>query len=98
MRSAVKTDEPTKQRPAMFRANPAAADTGHFYADRVRVYPAAVAGTVRRIKWALLVLLLAVYYAVPWIRWDRGPGLPNQAVLLDVAGRRGYVFDIVIWP
>ena len=32
------------------------------------------------------------------MRWDRGPGAPNQAILLDLDGRRGWIFDIVIWP
>ncbi len=34
----------------------------------------------------------------PWIRWDRGPHLPNQAVLVDLAGRRFFFFMIEIWP
>src|SRR3546814_12918584 len=34
----------------------------------------------------------------PWIRWDRGPHAPDQAVLIDLAGRRFYMFQIEIWP
>lgn len=68
------------------------------YADRVKVYPKAVSGPFRRAKWAVLIFCLAVYYLVPWIRWDRGPGAPNQAVLVDMAGGRGYFFNIEIWP
>jgi cytochrome c oxidase accessory protein FixG len=71
---------------------------GSFYATRVKVYPRAVSGRWRSIKWAALVLLLGIYYVVPWLRWDRGPGAPNQAILLDLDGRRGWIFDIVIWP
>ena len=41
---------------------------------------------------------LAIYYLTPWIRWDRGPDLPDQAVLVDLAGRRFYFFWIEIWP
>ena len=69
-----------------------------FYATRVKVYPRAVSGRWRRIKWTVLVLLLGVYYLVPWLRWDRGAGAPSQAILLDLDGRRGWIFDIVIWP
>jgi len=69
-----------------------------FYTDRVKVYPAAVSGPVRRIKWLLLIACLTVYYSVPWLRWHRGEGLPDQAVLLDISGRRAYFFDLVIWP
>jgi cytochrome c oxidase accessory protein FixG len=68
------------------------------YATRVKVYPRAVAGRWRRVKWAALCLLLGIYYVVPWLRWDRGPNAPSQAILLDLDGRRGWIFDIVIWP
>ena len=57
----------------------------HLYASRVRVYPKAVHGPMRRIKWAVLAFCLTVYYLLPWLRWDRGAGRPDQAVLLDVA-------------
>ncbi len=33
-----------------------------------------------------------------WIRWDRGPGLPNQAILMDLPNRKAYLFGIEIWP
>jgi len=69
-----------------------------FYADRVRVYPQRVKGTFRRLKWAVLGVLLAIYYLVPWIRWDRGPGAPDQAVLVDLTQQRLYFFWIEIWP
>ena len=68
------------------------------YASRVRVYPKAVRGPVRRIKWAVLGLCLAVYYLAPWLRWDRGPGRPDQALLIDMPGRRAFFFGIEIWP
>ena len=58
------------------------------YVTRLKVYPKAVTGRWRTIKWAVLVLLLGIYYLVPWMRWDRGPGAPNQAILLDLDGRR----------
>jgi cytochrome c oxidase accessory protein FixG len=45
-----------------------------------------------------LLVTLGVYYLTPWIRWDRGSNLPDQAVLVDVAGRRFYFFWIEIWP
>ncbi|GEP55072.1 cytochrome c oxidase accessory protein CcoG [Reyranella soli] len=68
------------------------------YLKRIKVYPRAVGGQWRRIKWAALLLLLGVYYLVPWLRWDRGPGAPDQAILIDLDGRRGWFFDVVIWP
>ncbi|WP_084536535.1 cytochrome c oxidase accessory protein CcoG [Azospirillum halopraeferens] len=70
----------------------------HWYVNRPKVYPADVRGVFRRLKWAVLGLLLAVYYVTPWLRWDRGPGIPDQAVLVDMVGRRAYFFTIEIWP
>jgi len=68
------------------------------YAGRVDVFPKAVRGTVRTFKWAILILLLGMYYVGPWFRWDRGPDAPNQALLIDIPGRRAYFFWIEIWP
>lgn len=71
---------------------------GPLYAARTKVYPQSVSGTFRNIKWALMVFCLGVYYLLPFVRWDRGPNLPNQAVLVDFPSRRFYFFFIEIWP
>ena len=55
-------------------------------------------GTFRRIKWAVLVVTLGIYYLLPFVRWDRGPNAPDQAVLIDFPNRRFYFFFIEIWP
>jgi cytochrome c oxidase accessory protein FixG len=68
------------------------------YAARRKIYPQSVHGTFRRIKWAVLVVTLAVYYFLPFVRWNRGPDAPDQAVLIDFPGRRFYFFFIEIWP
>jgi cytochrome c oxidase accessory protein FixG len=68
------------------------------FAPHEKVYPRSVRGTVRHIKWAVLVLCLALYYVGPWLRWDRGPGHPDQALLIDMPARRAYFFWIEIWP
>lgn len=62
------------------------------------VVPQAVKGRIRRIKWAILLLTLSIYYVTPFIRWDRGPNAPDQAVLLDFARGRLYAFFVEIWP
>ena len=41
---------------------------------------------------------LGIYYLLPFVRWDRGPDAPHQAVLVDLAHRRFYFFFIEIWP
>lgn len=68
------------------------------YEKRKGVYPKAVDGFFRRLKWAVMAVTLAIYYVTPWLRWDRGPYAPDQAVLIDLANRRFYMFAIEIWP
>ena len=94
-------DAPTTSQPAVqtedARSFKEAKETS-LYADRIKVYPKAIEGVFRRIKWAVLIVLLGLYYLIPWIRWDRGPTAPDQAVLVDMAGSRIYFFFIEIWP
>ena len=75
-----------------------AQDDGPSYVARRKIYPQSVHGTYRRIKWILLLITLGIYYAMPFVRWDRGPGQPHQAVLVDLPGRRFYFFFIELWP
>ncbi|MBM6579832.1 cytochrome c oxidase accessory protein CcoG [Microvirga sp. BT689] len=63
-----------------------------------RVVPQSVSGRYRRLKWIALIACLAVYYVLPFIRWARGPGQPDQAVLLDLERGRFYFFFVEIWP
>jgi cytochrome c oxidase accessory protein FixG len=68
------------------------------FAPTPKVYPQKVSGTYRRIKWGLLIVGMAIYYLLPFVRWDRGPNLPDQAVLVDFERRRFYFFFIELWP
>jgi cytochrome c oxidase accessory protein FixG len=68
------------------------------YMKRRQVYPKLVFGPFRNLKWFLLVVTLGIYYVLPWIRWTRGPGVPDQAVLADFAGGKFYFFWLEIWP
>jgi len=71
---------------------------GSFYAKRVKIHPKRASGFFRRLKWIVMAVTLSIYYVTPWLRWDRGPGAPNQAVLIDFAHRRFYFFFIELWP
>jgi cytochrome c oxidase accessory protein FixG len=71
---------------------------GGLYKKRAPIYPKLAHGPWRTIKWAVLVATLGVYYVVPWIRWARPIGAPQQAVLVDFTGRRFYFFFIQLWP
>jgi cytochrome c oxidase accessory protein FixG len=68
------------------------------YAAREPIFPRRVSGKFRNLKWWLMAFTLGIYYLTPWLRWDRGPKLPDQAVLVDLANRRFFFFWIEIWP
>ncbi len=68
------------------------------YAARQKIFPKRASGSYRRFKWLIMLVTLGIYYLTPWIRWDRGPYAPDQAVLIDIANRRFYFFFIEIWP
>jgi cytochrome c oxidase accessory protein FixG len=73
-------------------------DDSPSYEPHHKVYPQKVRGTFRRTKWLVLFVTLGIYYFTPFVRWDRGPDAPGQAVLLDLPNRRFYFFFIEIWP
>ena len=79
-------------------ATPASAEDAPLYAPRKQIYPQAVKGRYRTIKWVVLAVTLGIYYLLPFIRWDRGPNAPDQAILVDLANSRFYFFFIEIWP
>lgn len=77
---------------------PVSADDAPLYVPRKQIYPQAVKGRFRTIKWIVLAITLTIYYFLPFIRWDRGPNAPDQAILVDLANGRFYFFFIEIWP
>jgi cytochrome c oxidase accessory protein FixG len=79
-------------------AEPAGFMGSSLYEKGQTVHNKRIDGPFSRFKWAVMLVTLAIYYGVPWIRWDRGPYAPDQAVLIDLAHRRFYMFDIEIWP
>jgi len=64
---------------------------------RMPIYPRSVEGRFRRLKWAILIFAYGIYFLLPWLRWAR-EGAADQAILFDIAGRRFYIFDLVIHP
>jgi len=68
------------------------------YMETGKAYPRAVTGTFRSFKWWAMVITLAWWHLGPFLRWDRGPGAPDQAILIDMPGRRAYFLFIEIWP
>ena len=49
------------------------AGTARLYAGREKVYPKLAHGHFRTVKWLVMAVTLGIYYALPWLRWHRGP-------------------------
>ena len=75
-----------------------AAANRSLYSSRQAIHPKLAHGRFRVVKWLVMAAALGVYYALPWLRWQRGPELPNQAVLLDMEHNRFFFFFFEIWP
>lgn len=69
-----------------------------YFQKEPKIYPKRAWGRYRIIKWAVMVITLGIYYLTPFLRFDRGPNAPDQAILIDMANRRAYFFFIEIWP
>ncbi len=63
-----------------------------------KIYPQNIKGKYRSIKDTVITALLLFYFGGSWIRWDRGEGIPDQALFIDLPDRRAYFFGIEIWP
>ena len=68
------------------------------FAAQKHIHPRDIWGRYRKLKWLAMAVLLAIYYFAPWLRWNRGPHVPDQAILIDMPARRAYFFFIEIWP
>ena len=60
---------------------------------RQTIYPRAVSGRFARWRWAMVVATQVIFYGGPWLGWN-----DRQAVLLDIAARKFYIFGLVFWP
>lgn len=69
-----------------------------YFEKQKKIYPKKVKGVYRNLKWISMVVTLAIYYLTPFVRWDRGPHVPDQAVLIDLDKGRAYWLWFEIWP
>ncbi|OIR09908.1 Ubp3 associated protein Bre5 [mine drainage metagenome] len=67
------------------------------YVKTPTIHPRAIKGPHRSMKTWLGILLVAVTALLPWLRWDRGPDMPHQAVLFSFTDMRAYLFGMDIW-
>ncbi len=68
------------------------------FSKQEKIYPKRVSGKYRKLKWLVMFITLGVYYIAPFLRWDRGPNAPDQAILIDLMEAKAYWLWIEIWP
>jgi len=63
------------------------------YEKQKKIYPRSVHGWFARWRWTLVWLTQLLFYGLPWLPWNGRP-----AVLFEIASRRFYIFDLVLYP
>ncbi|MGI9304274.1 MAG: cytochrome c oxidase accessory protein CcoG, partial [Gammaproteobacteria bacterium] len=63
------------------------------YAKRERIYPREVHGLFAVLRTSAVIVLLGLYYGIPWLQWDG-----RQAVLFDLPARKFHIFGLTFWP
>ena len=63
------------------------------YQKQHKIYSRAVSGTFATWRWLLVWATQLLFYGLPWLTWN-----DRQAVLLDLASRRFYIFGMVLYP
>ncbi len=64
-----------------------------FYKKREKIQPRMVRGVFANLRIAGVLVLLGLYYIIPWIKWN-----DNQAVLLNLPERKFHFFGVTFWP
>jgi len=59
------------------------------------IHPRTVKGLFRTFKTAVMVSAYAIFFLLPWLRWERPIG-SQQAVHFDLVGKKFYIFDLVV--
>ncbi|WJW75636.1 cytochrome c oxidase accessory protein CcoG [Thiohalobacter sp. IOR34] len=63
------------------------------YQKRKKIYAREVQGPFARLRWLAVLVLLGLYYFLPWIDFDG-----HQSVLFDLPDRKFYLFGLTFWP
>ena len=63
------------------------------FAKREKIYPREVHGLFAGLRLTAIIVLLGIYYGLPWTRWDG-----RQALLFDLPARKFYIFGLTLWP
>lgn len=79
--------------PAAAEGGDAAVQVVSLYEKQKKIYPRSVSGWFMGWRWALVWVTQLVFYGLPWLAWN-----DRQAVLFDLASRRFYIFNLVLYP
>jgi len=63
------------------------------YVSEAKIQPRSVSGWFATWRWLLVWFTQLLFYGLPWLSWNG-----RQAVLLDLAARRFYIFGMVLHP
>ena len=63
------------------------------YAKRKKIYPRIVLGYFTKLKTLSGLILLGLYYGLPWLQWNG-----HQAILFDLPARKFHIFGMTFWP
>jgi len=63
------------------------------YAKRQKVYPRQVSGLFASLRITAVLVLLGLYYGLPWISWGG-----RQAILFDLPARQFHILGLTLWP
>jgi len=63
------------------------------YESARKIYPREIGGRFDKLSKLATVILLGLFYAVPWMNWDE-----RQAVLFDLPARKFYLIGLTLWP
>jgi cytochrome c oxidase accessory protein FixG len=63
------------------------------YAAHEKVYPREISGRFETLRTIAVVVLLGLFYGLPWLMWD-----DRQALLFDLPARKFYIFGLIFLP
>jgi cytochrome c oxidase accessory protein FixG len=63
------------------------------YESAAKIYPREQPGRFDRLSKLATIVLLGLFYVVPWLNWDE-----RQAVLFDLPARKFYLVGLTLWP
>jgi cytochrome c oxidase accessory protein FixG len=63
------------------------------YESAKKIYPREIGGRFANLSKLATIILLGLFYAVPWFNWDE-----RQAVLFDLPARKFYLLGLTLWP